>query len=68
MAQEQIVLVSNQSDKYLTAQEAINSNFDELYAGGSGGDKITGDGIAKITVSATPPVSPTPGDIWVDIS
>jgi hypothetical protein len=32
MAQETVVLVSNLSDKYLTAQDDINNNFNELYA------------------------------------
>lgn len=32
MAQETVVLVTNVSDKYLTAEDAINNNFDELYA------------------------------------
>ena len=31
-------------------------------------NKITGDGIAKITVSDTAPVNPQFGDLWVDIS
>lgn len=33
MAQETVVLVTNVSDKYLTAEDAINNNFDEVYAG-----------------------------------
>ena len=29
---------------------------------------IVGEGVAKITVSATPPASPRTGDLWIDIS
>lgn len=29
---------------------------------------IIGDGVKKITASITPPVSPQPGDLWIDIS
>ncbi len=29
---------------------------------------IDGDGVAKITVSAVEPTSPSVGDLWVDIS
>lgn len=29
---------------------------------------IIGDGVKRITVSATPPVNPQPGDLWIDIS
>ena len=34
----------------------------------SSGSYIIGDGVAKITVSATEPSTPTIGDLWVDIS
>lgn len=27
---------------------------------------ILGDGVKKITVGTTPPVNPTPGDVWID--
>lgn len=29
---------------------------------------IVGDGVKKITVSATPPSNPAVGDLWIDIS
>lgn len=29
---------------------------------------VIGDGVKKITASATAPVDPEPGDIWIDIS
>ena len=29
---------------------------------------VVGEGVSKITVSDTPPVSPRIGDLWVDIS
>ena len=30
--------------------------------------KIAGDGVTKITVSASAPISPSAGDLWIDIS
>lgn len=32
MAQQDVILVSDDSERFLTAQEAIKNNFDELYA------------------------------------
>jgi hypothetical protein len=50
MAQETIVLVSNLSDKFVTAQDDINNNFNELYAGSP--PTLTGNALKYLRVNA----------------
>ena len=50
MPQETVVLVSNLSDKFLTAQDDINNNFNELYA--SAPPSLTGNALKFLRVNA----------------
>ena len=50
MPQETITLVNNLSDKFLTAQDDINNNFDELYAATP--PSLTGNALKFLRVNA----------------
>lgn len=50
MPQETITLVSNLSDKFLTAQDDINNNFNELYAATP--PSLTGNALKFLRVNA----------------